>query len=83
MQNEQSELSDTVATLPVEERQYVSQGYAAGYLGVTPEEVTRLINVGWLDGEADVKGDIVLFKMSDLRACRSRIRGEVPKGYDD
>lgn len=66
----------TVATLPAEERQYVSQGYVAHLLNVSSDVVVNLINSGYLDADTDVRGDVLLFKVSDVMACKARMRGE-------
>lgn len=76
MQTEQSELSDTVATLPPEERQYVSIGYAASLLSTTPAGVLQLLNRGIINADADLSGDVLLFKLSALQDARRRMKGE-------
>jgi hypothetical protein len=61
---------------PLEERQFIGIGYVAQMLGVNSDDVIRLINDGMLNADANHTGDILLFKMSDVLACKAKMKGE-------
>ena len=71
-----NELSSTVHEQSPDDRHYVSIGYAATVLNTDSAGVIDLLNRGIIDADADITGDVILFKMSALLDASKKMRGE-------
>jgi phage regulator Rha-like protein len=76
MQNAEGALNGTVTAEEADDTHFVTVGIVAKVLGVEHDEVTRLINCGLLNADADVSGRVLLFRMSDVMRCKAKLQGE-------